>query len=148
MPRASKNNIIGEKHAEKLEKDLYSLVSSMDSASLNAFMKDFLSDEERVMLSKRLEVYIMLHSELDVQTISTALSVSRETVRTHRTKRRMHRKAFHEIISGIIKRRNNQKLSTNIQNAVGQVATTFLAIPDRAKKRQLFPEGFGTTPKK
>lgn len=146
MPRASKNNLIGEKHIEKLEEKLYSLISHLRHDSVSSFMRDFLSDEERTMLAKRLEVYVMLHSELDVNTISTSLSLSRETVRTHKIKRKMHGKVFHETIKEIIKRKNNQKLVSNIQDGAGGIVSTFLSIPDRAKKGKLYPKGFGTTP--
>ncbi len=142
MPRASKNNLISEKELLRLEGNLSYLLSTLASASdVKIFMSDFLSDEENIMLSKRLALYVMLDLNIDTQTIMNALSVSLETVRTHRMRYDRQSKEFKEMVRKIHKR---EKLDKKLAE-IGEIAKDVLEFPDRPKKSKS-SKRFGSLP--
>lgn len=82
MPRVS---------AKQLDKDIFneinssfvSLISSLkNNNEIEGFLIDFLTKEEKLMLSKRLTLYLMIAKGYDSTFIKEVLKVSKETVRT------------------------------------------------------------------
>ncbi len=84
MPRASRqfldNSVSGQIH-----KTLVEVLSSYNERELENFLSEFLTSEERVMLAKRLTLYIMLLSDYSDVEIKEVLKMSYETIRTTRT---------------------------------------------------------------
>lgn len=145
MPRASKNNPIPEKDLERLQDNLYSLLSSLNNPTITAtFMNDFLSDEEKIMLSKRLGLYIMLDLNIDTPTIMNALSISLETVRTHKIRSMRQSLEFKQIVRSLQAReRNNDRLER-----IGNIAKKILSAPDKMKKGQFVSAIYDSNPRK
>lgn len=146
MPRASKNNLIAEKELVRLEKNLYSLLSSVHGVETVAvFMRDFLSDEERIMLAKRLALYVMLDLNIDTPTIMNALSISLETVRTHKMRSQRQSVEFKKLIRQIHKWEEND---TRLKD-IAKTAQDILSIPYKMKGRRFTDEIHGNiAPKK
>lgn len=61
---------------------LMSLLKGLRDA--REFVQDFFTEEEKIMLSKRLMLYIMLHNGYQASQIKSALGLSRETIRVHK----------------------------------------------------------------
>lgn len=74
------------------------------------FLTDFLTTEEKIMLAKRLVIFIMLSQKYDTKTIQQALKVSYETIRTYKMQLRSKNKEFTEIINSLAKQDNTKEL--------------------------------------
>jgi len=83
MPRASRqfldNSVWGQINETFIE-----VISHHKQAELKKFLAEFLTSEERVMLAKRLTLYIMLLSDYSDAEIKEVLKMSYETIRTTR----------------------------------------------------------------
>ncbi|HVZ11980.1 MAG TPA: hypothetical protein VG965_03030 [Patescibacteria group bacterium] len=146
MPRVSKNNLLDKQQIQKLEKELYLLLSSFKQEDqLEIFLQDFLSDEERVMLAKRLALYKAIQDDLEYKYISMLLGLSFDTIRIHKIKSFMKSGLFHDTIKKApkVELKENRKI---VEGAVN-VAEYMLSVPDSIKKRKLTPTNFDTRPK-
>ncbi|HVF69900.1 MAG TPA: Trp family transcriptional regulator [Xanthomonadales bacterium] len=83
MPRASKR-ILNKNIYEELEDHFSFLISSLHSSQdIERFFSDFLTSEEKSMLTKRLMLHLMLENGYTVSHIKAVLNMSRETIRVH-----------------------------------------------------------------
>lgn len=88
MPRVSKRKIVQKEIAPELENNFIYLISFLSSPQqISNFFKEFLTDEEQLMLSKRIMLHLMLEEKYPQVDISRALGMSRETVRIHNAAR-------------------------------------------------------------
>lgn len=84
MPRASKRFISKSVNSE-LKEYFANLISSLNSSKeIEQFFNDFLTIEEKIMLSKRLMLHLMLENRYQNYQIEEVLKVSGETVRVHK----------------------------------------------------------------
>lgn len=104
MPRVSKRQL--DKQTETEIQECYSyLVSSLrNSEEIENFLQGFLTREEKLMLSKRVMLLMMIKMAYTTETIIQALNVSYETVRIYSTHLSMSNKLFHTTIQRLIKR--------------------------------------------
>ncbi len=83
MPRASRKPIKKTLN-EELNSYFTSLISSLNRAEdIEQFFKDFLTLEEKKMLTKRLMLHLMLENKYKPSQIEAVLDMSRETIRVH-----------------------------------------------------------------
>lgn len=84
MPRASKK-VISEKTIRDLSITLTTLISSLKTSDyISQFLETFLTQEEKIMISKRLMLYILLEKGLSTTQITKILTISPQTVLTHK----------------------------------------------------------------
>lgn len=84
MPRASKK-VISDKTIKDLSTTLTTLISSLKTSDyISQFFDTFLTKEEKLMVSKRLMLYILLEKGLSTTKITKILTISPQTVLTHR----------------------------------------------------------------
>lgn len=84
MPRASKR-FINRQLDEDLEEYFSILISNLNNPKeIESFFNDFLTSEEKLMLTKRLMLHLMLENNYKDFEIEQVLKISGETVRVHR----------------------------------------------------------------
>ena len=84
MPRASKKQLSKNIYKE-LDDHFSSLISSLQSPNdIDGFFNDFLSAEEKTMLTKRLMLHLMLENGYQTPAIKAVLGMSFETIRVHK----------------------------------------------------------------
>lgn len=70
-----------DKELNKLFQQLNSTLGGLDNKRSELFLSDFLGEEEKVMLAKRLAAIVMLHSEQSLYKIANTLKISTSTAR-------------------------------------------------------------------
>lgn len=104
MPRASRVKQKKEQQ-EKLMDNLIHVLSGINNKShVQNFLNDLLTEEEKVMLSKRLMLYALLKKGYPPTTIKTLLNISYETIRIHGGYLQNKNNDFNLAIENIIKR--------------------------------------------
>ena len=104
MPRASKRTI-SKKLIKELSDNLTDLISAMKNPEyISVFLNTFLTDEERIMVSKRLMLYMFFEKGLTTTQITGILAVSRQTVITHRKNWIKGDKTYHLIMEKMTRR--------------------------------------------
>lgn len=116
MGRVSKRKI--NKDLEKdLEEQLSFIVASLTSREeINIFLDEFLTPEEKLMLGKRLILYMLLYKGLTNTQINNILSVSHETTRWYREMFEKKPDIFRKTLERLIKREKTQELWKKIEN--------------------------------
>jgi|WetSurMetagenome_2_1015567.scaffolds.fasta_scaffold95209_2 uncharacterized protein YerC len=118
MPRASKKPV-SEKVMIELQDNFAYLVSSLsNSVEIQQFFNDFLSDEEKLMLSKRLMLHLMLENGYEAEEICAVLGITKETVRIHKTIRILGGSAYKTIIKKIARREKTKQFWKKVENAL------------------------------
>ena len=80
MPRVSKNKLT-EKQLYEISDMFLNLISQLTVKNdVEDFLDNFLTPEEKVMLAKRLMVFIMIVSGYQTEDIKSTLHVSHETI--------------------------------------------------------------------
>ncbi len=83
MPRASRKPI-KESLNQELDQYFTSLITTLNKKEeIEQFFKDFLTTEEKTMLTKRLMLHLMLENGSKTSQIEAVLGMSRETIRVH-----------------------------------------------------------------
>lgn len=80
MPRVSKNPLSSEMRQEMTGAFFRTLVKISDDTFLRRFLDDLLSPTEKLMLSKRLMVAILLQRGYSYRAVCSALKMSKTTV--------------------------------------------------------------------
>lgn len=114
MPRTSKFRL-DQKQLQEINSHLLFLISSLkNSGEAERFFGDFLTKEEKVMLSKRLVLFMMIKKGYGPSVIQSALHVSYETVRTYQNQLYSKDKFFHVTLDKLIKRQRTLSLFAKI----------------------------------
>lgn len=114
MSRASKAELTKDE-LDNLFADFTGLLSSFSHPkSIQQFLEEFLTKEEKIMLSKRLALYEMLYRELPLRDIQQTLGMSDESVRVYNDKKYEKSDWFREKIGAFGKKKGRAKLFENI----------------------------------
>ncbi len=104
MPRVSKVKL-EQNQLEEINAHLSYLISSLNNYNdIENFLEEFMTKEEKIMLSKRLLLFMMLKNNYSPSSIQAALHVSYETVRTYKNQLDNKNAQFNQIIERLIKR--------------------------------------------
>lgn len=110
MSRVSKK-FINKALEEELENHLTFIISSLsDKKEINVFLNEFLTDEEKKMLGKRLILYMLLYRGFSSVDINNALSMSYETIRWYKEAYGDKPYAFKKIVDKLIRREKSKEL--------------------------------------
>lgn len=95
MPRASKR-FLDKSVWDQIHKTLTKVISSYNQAEMEKFLTEFLTKEEKIMLAKRLTLYVMLLAGYSDIEIKEVLKISFETIRSARRSLEAKSKRFRE----------------------------------------------------
>ncbi len=116
MPRVSKNRL-QQKQLEEMNTHLSYLISSLNnSKDIDDFLGEFLTNEERTMLAKRLLLFMLLKRNYSPSTVRSALNFSYETIRIYQNQLNLKSESFHQLIEKLIRRAEAKELFTKIDN--------------------------------
>lgn len=116
MPRVSKKNI-DKDIQDDLGNHFLFLISELQSTKdIKMFLNDFLSDEEKGMLTKRLALHMMLEMGYKMRDIAIVLGVSRETIRMHTHVWSKGGPEYKAVIRRIVKSEKTKKFWEKVEN--------------------------------
>src|SRR3989344_6389686 len=106
MTRISKFHL-NQNQLQEIKEHFAFLISSLNNSSeIENFVEEFLTKEEKVMLTKRLVLLMMLKRNFSPSAIQSALHISYETVRTYQNQLQYKNSSFHQTIERLLKRQN------------------------------------------
>lgn len=115
MPRASRRPV-NKNIQEELQDNFSFLISSLTSSSdIQHFFETFLTEEEKIMLTKRLMLHLMIENGYGPMEITSVLGISLETVRKHKMVSRLGDKIYKAIIVKITKRRKTKEFWQQVE---------------------------------
>ena len=140
MPRTSKFNL-DQKELEKINSHLLYLISSIkNEVEAEKFLEDFLTKEEKIMLAKRLVLFILIKKGYGPSVIQSALHVSYETVRTYQNNLSSKDETFKKILDKLIDRQETLELFEKIDKLLKPI-NLFLDSKRNMKSRAKFASG-------
>lgn len=140
MPRASRKPIKKDVGIE-LEEHFASLISSLQNAKdIKQFFQDFLTKEEKTMLTKRLMLHLMFENGYKPFQIETVLSMSRETIRVHGNIWSRGGVVYKQIISKIAKREKAKRFWEKVEKILKPIDLALRSKTDM-KARAKFASG-------
>lgn len=138
MGRVSKKGI--NKALEKdLEDQLSFIVSSLiNRGEIEVFLNEFLTREEKIMLGKRLVLYMLLLKGLTNTQINNVLSLSHETTRWYRELFDKKPELFKKTVDRLLKREQMQEFWKKVEKLLEPVGLMLQAKTNmRARARLL-----------
>ncbi len=140
MPRASKFKF-NEKEFQKINSHLLYVISSLNNGGdVESFLDAFLSKEEKIMLAKRLMLFMLLKRNYSVSVISNALHISPETVRIHRNQLSAKNQYFQKLLDKLITREETNEFFEKIDNMLKPLELALKSKTDM-KSRGKFSTG-------
>jgi len=140
MGRVSKK-VINKDLEEELEEHLSFVISNLSNQKeKNVFLNEFLTDEEKRMLGKRLILYMLLYRGFTSSDINSSLSMSFETIRWYKQIYGNKSEVFKKIIDKIIKREKSKEFWKKIDKILKPV-TLALESKTNMKSRARFATG-------
>ncbi len=140
MSRASKFRF-DEKEFEKINSHLLYTISSINNNSdVEKFLDGFLSKEEKIMLAKRLVLFMMLKRNYPPSVIQGALHISYETVRINQNQLGSKNSYFQTLLDRLIKREQTKELFEKLDKALKPLVLA-LESKTNMKSRSKFASG-------
>lgn len=122
MSRISKK-VISKELQGNLEDQLAFIISSLtDKNEISVFLEEFLTKEEKIMLGKRLILYMLLYKGLSGSQINSILGMSYETIRWYKQIYNIKPEIFRKYIKKLISREKNKELWGKIEKILEPVA--------------------------
>lgn len=114
MPRASKRPV-NEQTSSELQDNFALLISSLTSSrDIRQFFETFLTEEEKIMLTKRLMLHLMLENKYTGTEIAAVLRLSRDTVRIHKLVWDSGGEVYKAIIAKLATKRRTNEFWKNV----------------------------------
>lgn len=118
MPRASRFSL-KRKQFQEMNSHLIFLISSLNNKDeIGNFLESFLTKEERVMLTKRLVLFMMLRKQYPPSVIRNVLHISYETIRIYQNQLLAKNSLFQKILEKLLRRQDTIKLFGKINNLI------------------------------
>lgn len=116
MPRASKREV-GKELKKELVSTFSDLIATLQSSSeIDEFLNSFLTQEEKIMVSKRLMLYVMFDKNYKTADIAKFLKMSRVTVIRHRNKWYAKNNSFKLMLGKLMGRKKAKKVWDTVEN--------------------------------
>lgn len=104
---------------QDVESNFAFLISSLRSSSdISLFFEDFLSDEEKTMLTKRLMLHMMLENGYQMSEIKSVLLMSFDTIRIHNHVWKKGGKTYRTILQKIAKREKAKEFWEKVEKVL------------------------------
>lgn len=140
MPRVSRSKL-SDKELQKLHSYLYNLIASLkNEKEIEGFLDGFLTSEEKVMLTKRLIIFLMLKMNYNISVIQSALHISYETIRTYKNQFPSKNPEFHRILDKLARKETVKQLFRKIDKFLKPLDLALRAKTDM-KARARFASG-------
>ncbi len=140
MGRVSKQ-VINKELIEDLEEQLsFIIVSFKTDQETSSFLNEFLTKEEKMMLGKRLALYMMLYKGMTSKQIHSSLSMSFETIRWYKQVYENKPDAFKKEIEKLINRKKSKELWKKIEKILKPIDLAMKARSDM-RARAKFASG-------
>lgn len=137
MPRASRKPLSKETDKD-LREHFINLISSLQRLSeVEGFFNDFLTREEKIMLGKRLMLHLMLEKGYKTVQISSALSISSETVRIHKLIWQNANATYKEMLRKIAQKDKNKEFWQKIEEKLKPLGLAMRARSDMRARAEL-----------
>lgn len=129
MPRASKRQLSKDIIVE-IDNEFVNLISSLrTSQEIQEFLNNFLTKEEKTMLSKRLMLHLMLEKRYRTNNIENILKISRDTVSKHKGSWIVGGITYKKVLRKLIGKANTRKIIKKIDSKLNYLD---LAIKSRS----------------
>ncbi len=140
MGRVSKKTIDKDLQNE-LEEQLSFIVSCLtDKKEIIVFLQEFLTREEKIMLGKRLVLYMLLFRGALSKDIHESLLVSYETIRSYKQHAEVKPVTFQKIIRRLASNEKNKHLLKKIEKLMAPLEL-FMHAKSDMKARSKFMNG-------
>lgn len=137
MGRVSKK-LINQKFQIELEEQLSFIIQALTSKTeISSFLNEFLTIEEKIMLGKRLVLYMMLYKNFTSSQIHISLSMSYETIRWYKEVFKNKSEVFRSTIERLIKRENSQEFWQKIEKMLEPFALALNAKSNMRARAKL-----------
>lgn len=107
MPRSSRASLSDET-IQELENQFYDFLSSLSHDERRKFFSEFLTNEEKMMMYKRLALYWCLLEGYSLAKIQQMIGVTHDTTRVYNKKKNMLSEEFKSLIARIGRSDDNQ----------------------------------------
>lgn len=139
MPRASKFSL-KRKQFQEMNSHLIFLISSLNHKDeIGNFLESFLTKEERVMLTKRLVLFMMLRKQYSPSVIRNVLHVSYETIRIYQNQLLAKNNLFQKILEKLLRRQDTIKLFGKINNLIKPIDLVLNSKRNMKARAKLVP---------
>lgn len=140
MGRVSRRKVNKDLERDLEEQLSFIIVSLTNKEEVNVFLEEFLTEEEKLMLGKRLILYMLLYKGLTNTQINNVLSVSHETTRWYREIFEKKPEAFKKTLKRLIDREKSQELWEKIEKIL-EPFTLALNVKTNMKARAKLASG-------
>ncbi len=138
MPRASKRQVKSEL-LEEMRDNFAFLISSLSTSSdIQNFFTVFLTEEEKIMLTKRLMLHLMLKSGYEISEMCALIGVSRETIRTHKNVWTTSDVKYKNLIAKIAERRKTKEFWKKVEKSLKPLEYALSAKTNMKSRAKLF----------
>ena len=142
MPRASKKQL-SKTIYEELDDHFSYLISSLQSPNdIDIFFNDFLSAEEKTMLTKRLMLHLMLESGYQTPAIKAVLGMSFETIRVHRNIWGKGGKTYKAMLQKLVKREKAKLFWKKVESILKPLNLALHAESDMKARAKLLNRNY------
>lgn len=122
MPQVSKRPL-SKKVEERIEEIFQKTISSLESREeVNAFLSEFLSPVEKIMLSKRLSIAVLLDKGYTYPQIAAILHVTSATIASVSLNLKYAGKGYKNVLIKLTK-------NENIYSLLGKIEDTLESLP-------------------
>lgn len=122
----------------ELEEQLTFIISSLTNKDeVGLFLNEFLTKEEKIMLGKRLILYMLLLKGLTSKQIHASLAMSFDTIRWYKEMFDTKPDVFRKIVEKMLKRERNKELLEKIEKILEPFALALDARVDMRSRARL-----------
>lgn len=137
MTRVSRARL-DQKRLQEIAEHFAFLISSLNKANeIENFFNEFLTKEEKVMLTKRLALFMLLENGYSPTSIQSALHISYETVRTYQNQLQYKNNLFRQTIGGLVKRQQTKEFFEKLDRLLKPIGLALRAKTDMRARAKL-----------
>ena len=141
MGRVSKKTI-DRKLLDRIESQFFSLIQRLKSREEIDFMNEFLTSEEKIMLGKRLVLYMMLYKGMTNKQIHDSLGMSFETIHWYKQTYEGKSDLFRKKIEELLKNERNDKLWSEIEKVLEPIGLALKSKSNMKARAKLLSGDF------
>lgn len=135
MPRISRSQLHEERLKEITQHFYYLITSLTEAKEIENFFTEFLTKEEKIMLSKRLVLFMLLKKNYSPPIIQSILHISYETVRTYQNQLSAKNDRFNKTVEKLVQKEKTEALFRKME-AVLKPLDLALQAKNNMKARQ------------
>ncbi|MBI2036709.1 hypothetical protein HYT17_03705 [Candidatus Microgenomates bacterium] len=137
MTRVSRARL-DRKRLQELTDHFSFLVSSLtNGVEIENFFNEFLTEEEKIMLTKRLVLFMMVKKNYSPTAIQSALHVSYETVRTYQRQLQYKNASFQQTIERLVRRQATKEFFAKLDKILKPLSLALAAKTDMRARAKL-----------